>query len=372
MSDKFKEILRLETVKYLNTASILKLLSEYSTAEECRNLSEEELGRSGVSRAGIKNLRVSNFNDIIYDEQLEKMNDQNGVKLLTIFDDEYPDNLKNIYDPPLYLFYEGELSKKDDISIAIVGSRSLSGSGKFSVSRLSKELALSGFVIISGLAMGADTIAHIGALEVKKRTVAVLGSGIDSEVNVSSRNTRKRMIENSGAVFSPFLIGTQATTYTFPSRNRIISGMSLGVLIGEAKKDSGSLITANFALDQGKEVFAIPNEIYREKFVGGNNLIKTGQAKLVMGIEDIIDEMPERVKNMISPSAKSVENKIIEFSDEIEGMIYKKLIEKKMSVDELSEEIGIDTGMLIGKLFMLEMNKLIVREPNNFFSIARK
>lgn len=372
MSDIFKEILRLESVKCINSASIVRLLNNYSTAENCKNLSDEELQISGISKTGIRNLRAKDFNDNIYQEQLEKLNELQEVKMITIFDDLYPENLKYIYDPPLYLFYEGELSIQDDISIAVVGSRSLSRSGKYSVGKLSRDLAISGFVIVSGLAMGADTIAHMGALEVKKRTVAILGSGIDQDVNVSSRGTRRRMIENGGAVFSSFLIGTQATNYTFPARNRIISGMSLGVLIGEAKKDSGSLITANFALEQGKEVFAIPNEILNPKYEGGNNLIKTGQAKLIMGLQDILDEMPERIGNLISSSAKNIENKIAEFNDDLEEKIYKLLIENKMNVDELSEETGIDTGTIMGKLFMLEMNKLITREPNNNFSISRQ
>ncbi|MFO7810500.1 MAG: DNA-protecting protein DprA, partial [Candidatus Delongbacteria bacterium] len=252
------------------------------------------------------------------------------------------------------------------------GSRTLSSSGKYCIQRISRELATAGFVIVSGLAMGADTIAHCGALEAGKRTVAVLGSGIDVEVNVSSRFARRKIIEQEGAVMSPFLIGTSPTTYTFPARNRIISGMSLGVLVGEAKKGSGSLITADFGLEQGKEVFALPNEIYREKFEGSNNLIMTGQAKLVTGPNDIIEEMPERVLNMVSCAAEKVKNKIIEFNDEIEEKIYTSLIENSKSIDELSEETLLDTGTIMSKLFMLEMKKLISREANNIFSISRK
>lgn len=372
MSDMFREILRLQSVKQLNDASMIKLLSSYKTAEECIELSDDELQKFGISATGIKNLRRQSFDDSLYFSQMENLEKLPDISLTTIFDKDYPSNLVNIYDPPPYLFYEGVMSAKDEISIAIVGSRSLSSSGRYCVGRMARELALAGFVIVSGLAMGADTIAHIGALEVSKRTVAVLGSGIDINVNVSSRGTRKRMVGQGGAVVSPFLIGTQPTTYTFPARNRIISGMSLGVVVGEAKKDSGSLITANFALEQGREVFALPNEIFRERYEGGNNLIKTGQAKLVMSIEDIIDEMPERVKNLISPSAQSVEKRLVEFDDETEKQIYEMLVENSRSVDDLSEATGIDTGSLMGKLFMLEIKKLVMRETNNVFSIARK
>jgi DNA processing protein len=373
--EKLKEYFRLEQVKLLTDASIIRMLGKYDTAEECRELSDDELCIFGVSKSAIRNLRQGSFSDDKFNKQMDLLETFAGVvSIVTVFDDDYPENLKNIYDPPPLLYYEGTISAQDNISIAVVGSRSLSRSGIYTVNRLSRELSQAGFVIISGLAMGADTVAHIGALESGKRTVSVLGSGIDKEVNASSRRTRKRIVEEGGAVFSQFPIGTEATNYTFPARNRIISGLSLGVVIGEAKKDSGSLITANFALEQGKEVFAIPNEIYNLKYEGGNNLIKTGQAKLIMNVEDIIEEFPDRIKNRLAAGyIKSGEEKnVLTFSDETEEKIYNMLIEKKMNIDEISDQTGLDTGLLMGKLFMMEMNKLISREPNNYFSIARK
>ena len=371
-ADMFREILKLESVKYLTSASINKLLSLCNTAEECRALPDEELQVNGISVNGIQSLRKAVFDDSVYLDQMEMLNKFQDYGLVTVFDEGYPDNLKNIYDPPLYLFYEGVLSEKDDISVAVVGSRTVTKSGAQTIGRLSRELAEAGYVIVSGLAMGADTVAHKGALEAGKRTVAVLGSGIDCGVNLESRAVRRSIAESGGAVFSPFLIGTKPTTYTFPARNRVISGISLGVLIGEAKKDSGSLITANFALEQGREVFAIPNEIFRPKFEGGNNLIKTGQAKLVMCVDDIIDEMPDRVKNRTSDKVRAVEEKLISFTDDIEEKIFSLLVEDSRSIDELSDELGLDTGLLMSKLFMLEMNKFIVRGHNNIFSVARK
>ncbi len=370
--DRFREMLRLESVKFLTTASINKLLTEYQSAEECRDLTDETLQIFGLSGNAVVNLRNSIFDDSEYFNQMELLNKFQDFGLVTVFDEGYPANLKNIYDPPLYLFYEGILSNKDDISVAVVGSRSVTKSGRYTIDRLSRELARVGYVIVSGLAMGADTVAHTGALVSGKRTVAVLGSGIDCPVNVESRPVRKAIVEKGGAVFSPFLIGTKPTTYTFPARNRVISGISLGVVIGEAKKDSGSLITANFALEQGREVFAIPNEIYRTKFEGGNNLIKTGQAKLVMSVDDITDEMPERVRNLTSDSVRAVQEKRITFSDETEEAVYSALIDNSKNIDELSDELGIDTGMIMSRLFMLEMNKLVIREQNNVFSIAGK
>lgn len=372
MSEYFRDILRLSSVKQIGEGSVIKLLYRFGNSKDCRDANESDLSECGISPKAIRNLKEKEFDDGLYASQMRLLEKMPDVSITTILEDDYPPQLKNIYDPPPFLFYQGELSVEDEISVAVVGSRSLSRSGKYTVGRISRELALAGFVIISGLAMGADTIAHLGAIEVNKRTVAVLGSGIDIDVNVASRWARRKIVEKGGAVISPFLIGTDPTVYTFPARNRIISGMSLGVLVGEAKKESGSLITANFALEQGKEVFALPNEIYRDKFEGGNNLIKTGQAKLVMSVDDIIDEMPERVRNRISPSAKNIEKRIVDFDDESERLIFNLLIENSMSVDELSEVTGIGTGTLMGKLFLLEMKKLITREANNIFSIYRK
>ncbi|MBN2788679.1 MAG: DNA-processing protein DprA [Candidatus Delongbacteria bacterium] len=371
MSRKLREIFRLEKVKHLTPVSIKALLTYNETAEECKYLSDEELIKSGVSKSGRKNLRNIIFDDMVLDEQFEILEKHGKVKIITYFDDEYPKNLRNIFDPPLYLYFNGEPSEKDDISISIVGSRTLSRTGIQTIKKLSRELASEGFVIISGLAMGADTVAHIGAIEANGRTVAVLGSGLDKDVNVCSRSTRRKIIETGGAVISPFKLGVDGTVYTFPARNRIISGMSLGVVIGEAKMKSGSLITASFGLEQGREVFALPNLIYKEQFEGSNNLIKTGQAKLVMGVQDIIDEMPEYVQNLLSNSAKKVEDNIVQFGDKLEEKIYRSLIKNKMNIDELSERLALDTGTLMSKLLILELNGLILREPNNYFCINR-
>ena len=371
MQNKLKEIFRLESVKYVTPVSLKVLLTHNATAEECKHLSDEEFIKAGISKAGRNNLREINFDDQIYEEQLEAVEKLGNIKIVTYYDDVYPANLRNIFDPPLYLFYQGELSTKDDLSVAIVGSRTLSRTGIQTIKKISRELASAGLVIISGLAMGADTVAHIGAIEASKRTVAILGSGIDKEVNVCSRSTRRRIIETGGAVMSPFKIGIDGSIYTFPARNRVISGMSLGVIIGEAKTRSGSLITASFGLEQGREVFALPNLIYKEKFEGSNNLIKTGQAKLIMGMKDVIDEMPEHVQNLLSPVAKSVENNTIQFNDTTEEKIYKTLLKQKMNIDELSEGLNIDTGTLMSKLLLLELNELIIREPNNYFCINK-
>lgn len=371
MHKKLKEIFKLEEVKYLTTVSLKVLLNQYETAEECKYLSDDELFKAGISKEGRKNLRNIIFDDKVYDDQMEEVEKLGNVKVVTYYDDDYPKNLRNIFDPPLYLFYQGELSRKDDMSIAIVGSRTLSRTGIQTIKKLSRELASTGFVIVSGLAMGADTVAHIGAMEAKSRTVAILGSGIDKNVNVCSRSTRRKIIETDGAVLSPFRIGYEGTKYSFPARNRVISGISLGVIIGEAKLKSGSLITAAFGLEQGREVFALPNLIYKEKFEGSNNLIKTGSAKLIMGVKDVIDEMPEHIQNLLSPIAKKVEKNVIQFGDKMEEKVYKALLKNKMNIDELSEGLSIDTGTLMSKLLMLELNGFILREPNNYFCINK-
>ena len=317
--------------------------------------------------------------------------------MVTYFDSEYPQNLKNIYDPPLYLYYKGTLSKRDKYSIAVVGSREISNHGRSVTFKLANELAKKNYIVVSGLAYGVDTIAHRGALEAGQRTVAVLGSGIDKKVHTLSEKTRENIIANEGAVFSSFHIGSDATKTTFPVRNRIISGMSLGTLITEAKKRSGSLITARYAIEQNREVFSVPNQIDLIQFEGTNNLIKTGQAKLVMSVKDILNELPkvkldavpeqvidlfneENIVNKHSSSNSEDREYKTEtkrrkslLTDSIEKKIFDLFLssnKENLNIDYLSEQLKIATSTLLGKLLMLELKKIIVREPNNYFSLA--
>ncbi len=200
----------------------------------------------------------------------------------------YPGLLKEIYDPPQTLYVNGPLKVKEKYPLAVVGTRKVSLYGQKITRSLVKALAKAGFTIISGLALGVDGIAHQAALDVGGKTIAVLGSGLDIIYPSSHQQLAKNIIKSNGVIVSEYEPKTRPSKWTFPARNRIVAGMSLGTLVIEAPKKSGALITARFALEQGREVFAVPGSVYNENSAGCNLLIKMG-AKPVTKPEDILE-----------------------------------------------------------------------------------
>jgi DNA processing protein len=209
-----------------------------------------------------------------------------GIKIITYSDELYPAKLLNIYDRPAFLYVKGNLTK-DEINIAMVGSRQASTYGKYTTERISRELAIKGITIVSGLARGIDAAAHRGALTASGITIAVMGSGLDVIYPPENKKLYAEIVQ-SGAVISEYPLGTPPLASNFPARNRIISGMSYGVVVVEAGEKSGSLITARLALEQGREVFAVPGSIDSSSARGTNKLIKQG-AKLIENIDDILE-----------------------------------------------------------------------------------
>jgi len=211
------------------------------------------------------------------------------VKIITLEDKDYPFNLRNTAYPPPVVYVRGKIIPQDRIALAIVGSRRATPYGKKVAETLSQELAKCGFSIISGMARGIDTIAHQGALSAKGRTLAVLGCGVDRVYPLENARLRDQIIRE-GAVISEFPMSTPPLPKNFPIRNATISGLSLGVVVVEAAEDSGALITAHHALEQGREVFAVPGDITATTSHGTHSLIKQG-AKLIEGINDILEEL---------------------------------------------------------------------------------
>jgi len=228
----------------------------------------------------LNNIKLYNFeND---KKELEKYN----IKMCNIFDENYPYLLKNIYDPPIMFYYIGNLIKNDN-NIAIVGSRKFSDYGEKVAKDFSNYLS-NYFSIVSGFAYGIDSLAHEAAVLNKKRTIAVMGVGLDSYYPYSNKILAKEILDNNGLLISEFPLGTKPLKSNFPRRNRIISGISKGVLVIEANIKSGTFITANCALEQGRELFVIPGNIYSEYSIGTNELIKKG-ANLVTSPKDILE-----------------------------------------------------------------------------------
>ena len=229
---------------------------------------------------------MSNFNISVITSHMQTVNIKNK---------NYPELLKKIYEPPQVLYVNGQLKAKEKYPLAVVGTRKVSLYGKKITYSFVKALAQAGLTIISGLALGVDGIAHQAALDVGGRTIAVLGSGLDIIYPSSHQQLAQNIIESNGAIISEYEPKTRPSKWTFPARNRIVAGMSLGTLVIEAPKKSGALITARYALEQGREVFAIPGSIYNENSAGCNLLIKMG-AKPVTKPEDILESFNLELK----------------------------------------------------------------------------
>ncbi len=286
--------------------------------------------------------------------------EQNGVHVVTIHDRGYPERLKQIHDPPPLLFLKGELLAEDHQSIAIVGSRHCSEYGRTVAHQISQELALRGFTIISGLARGIDAAAHEGALKAGGRTLGILGCGVD--VAYPPEHDRlKETISRQGAIISEFSMGTAPEPKNFPKRNRIISGMSLGVIVVEASQQSGALITAACALEQGREVFAVPGPVGSKTSVGTHRLIKQG-AKLVESVEDVLEELQGSIGTSMlrvpvtSTSAGPVQSLHL---DPEEREIYHLLSHEPQHIDTLTVQARLSTSKIAGLLLQLELKGAI-------------
>lgn len=294
------------------------------------------------------------------------------IKTFSQQDKEYPTNLKYIYNPPGTLYVQGDIIPEDNIAIAIVGSRRATYYGLKNAQALSFALAAKGITIISGLARGVDSAAHRGALQAQGRTIAVLGSGLNRIYPRENKRLAEKISQN-GAVISEFPQDTSPHRQNFPRRNRIISGLSLGVVVVEAAEKSGALITANCALEQGREVFALPGKVDSFTSCGTHSLIKQG-AKLVESVEDIIEELEplkfcRPVPFRVAAQTKSEGKTMLEPNlPQEEKQVYSCLSSEPVHLDELVQKVGIPYGKLLTSLLKLEHRKLAKELPGKVFA----
>lgn len=285
--------------------------------------------------------------------------------VITYNDSVYPCELKYMADPPAVLYCRGKL-QLSDVHIAVVGSRRATEYGMSTARKLSRELASNGVTVVSGMARGIDSGAHKGALEAGGRTVAVLGCGIDTVYPSENAELMKNIIK-SGAVLSEYPPGTPPLAFNFPARNRIISGLSRAVTIIEANAKSGSLITADFALDQGKDVFAVPGNINSPNSVGTNMLIKDG-AKLITGAEDILNElnMSYCANNMLSKEKRKM--------DQILGSEEKSIAQRLQlgpaHIDTIARDCKLSVQLAGSVLVMLELSGFVEQLPGKYYKLA--
>jgi DNA processing protein len=331
-----------------------RLINRFGSPEDVFRAPEHELMRvDGARQATVKAIKsVDGWGRA--EEELAKV-EKAGAGIVLFPDEAYPSNLKNIHDPPPYLYVKGALLPEDKVAVAMVGSRMATSYGRQVTRRIARDLAARGITIISGGARGIDTESHRGALAGKGRTVAVLGCGIDV-IYPAENEELFRLIAGSGAVVTEYPMGTPPEPNNFPPRNRIISGMSIGVVVIEAADDSGSLITASYSLEQGREVYAVPGSVVSPTSRGTNSLIKKG-AKLVEGSQDILMDLFPALKGYLreldfdTSVAPSPDFKL----EPDEKALYECISLNPEHIDALVSKSGINASKALSLLLGLEM-----------------
>ena len=339
----------------------LKQLAEgFGDLESAWTASEGALRRAGLGKQPLANLLQVRA-QIDLDAEMEKVQ-QAGAWLLTPDDEAYPPHLREIADAPPVLYVRGTLSPADSRALAIVGTRKPTNYGRNATYKLAQHLAEQDITIISGMAQGIDAMAHLGALDGGGRTIAVLGSGIDVIYPAEHKKLAARIVDH-GALISEFHIGTPPEGRNFPRRNRIMSGLSLGVLVTEAPEKSGALITAGVAAEQGREVFAIPANIFNPKGRGANALIQDG-AKLVMRISDILNELNIAHTNV---QTRTTTQEIIP-ENETERLLLHHLSADPIHIDELIRLTALSAETVMSALTILELKGLAQNDGHMQYS----
>jgi len=342
---------------------IKRLLNYFGNLENAWKADELELMRAGLDENIIKEF-CSQRITINPDKELKKLK-PHGINVITILDENYPRLLKEIYDPPSILYVRGKILPEDEKALAIVGTRMPTPYGQQVTSHLANQISQAGLTIVSGLARGVDSLAHMAALQDKRRTIAVVGSGIEDQTIYPPSNRRlAQQISENGAVISEYPLGTPALKHHFPARNRIISGLALGTLVVEAKEKSGTQLTVRHALEQNREVFAIPGPIYSPTSAGPNNLIKMG-AKLVLGVNDILDEL--NLKNL----TEQIQVREIIPDNEEEAKILSLLSDEPIHIDKIVNDAKMDTAQVNATIVLMEMKGKIRNLGGMNYVIAR-
>lgn len=352
-------LIGLKYIPGLGAKTIQSLMQHFHSAEYLWHVSEKELRLYPKLSQSFIDSFLYHRSKLILEDVLERLIEK-GIGTTTILDDDYPVILRQIHDPPPVLFYLGQWGNGDDRGFGIVGSRKATVYGQKVAHRFGRELAEAGFVIVSGMARGVDSYAHRGCLEAGGRTIAVLGSGLDV---VYPRENRKlaEQITETGILLTEFVPGTAPLPHNFPARNRIIAGLSLGILVVEAGAKSGALITADFALEQGKDVFAVPGPITSPNSKGTHHLIKQG-AKLVDQVGDILEEYHVG-ESTFHPE---VQDTMLLLTPD-EQAVYDILDWSPRRVEELIEKTGWAPGKMQTVLTLLELHGLVEQLPGRQF-----
>jgi DNA processing protein len=357
-------LIALSLSPHVGPVTIRRLLRAFGSAREVFRARQADLfGVDGISQK--RSQWIAGFRD--WDGLMKTVEkaEADGTRLVFHGDAEYPAALEELgEDAPILLFVKGAIAEEDRFSVAMVGSRKSSDYGEAVTARISSKLAGVGMTVVSGMARGIDTAAHRGALKAGGRTIAVLGCGLDVVYPPENRGLMDR-IAASGAVISEFAPGTPPLKENFPRRNRLISGLSQGVMVVEAAPRSGSLITAKHALEQGKEVFAVPGNIISETSAGTNDLLKQG-AKLVTSAEDVLEELAPVLKGFIKSSVRATPPDLTEQ----EMSLCDLLSREPVHVDEISRQSGRQVSEVLATLLGLELKGAIRQMEGKRFLLA--
>jgi DNA processing protein len=354
-----------------------KLLERFGSAEAVYAATRAELNQLRVLPEAVDSIIARDLHQKA-EVEIQRIRDL-GADILVLDDGVYPTLLREIYDPPIVLYVKGDWSKcLDQPCVAIVGSRRCSTYGQNAALMLARDLAQRGVTIVSGFARGIDAAAHRGALEAGGRTIAVLGTGIDECYPRDHRKLGQDILEQGGAMVSQFPLGTPPVPENFPYRNRIISGLSLGVVVVEAAENSGSLITARLAIEQNREVWAVPGNITSRNSFGTNYLIKGAGAKLVQQWQDIAVELPPQIAAKLLPPPFGEKKKGKALADQLllvpanlsgaERTVLRLLsADDPAHIDALLDKTKLSISDLTAALLTLEMNELIRQLPGRCF-----
>lgn len=348
-------------VSGIGPAKVQRLIDFFGDLPTAWHAGAFELAQAGLDKRAVENL-VKARQTLDLDGEADKA--QRACDLILTWDDPaYPRRLKEIPQPPPVLYIKGTQTPEDDWALAVVGTRSASAYGKETARTLVTELARNKMTIVSGLARGIDAAAHVAALDAGGRTLAVMGSGIDT-IYPPEHSKLAGMIAEHGALISDYPPGTKPEATNFPARNRIISGLSLGVLFVEGDQVSGAMITCDFALEQDREVFAVPGNIFRRESRGPNKLIRESRAKLVTSVEDILEELN------LTMIAEKQEARSIVPSNETEAVLLKYLSADPVHVDDIRQQTGLPIAQVTSTLALMELKGLVVVEQNMMFRVA--
>ncbi len=338
------------------------LESHFGSLENAWSATPPGLKQAGLDRASVRH--IADYRPkISLDEEMEKL-ERFGVMVFTCHDPAYPGRLKEIYDYPPLIYLRGSLLAEDEWCLAVVGTRRSTVYGRQVAEEITADLARNNITVVSGLAKGIDSVAHLSALEAGGRTLAIFASGLDTVYPGENADLARRIMEN-GALISEYPLGTKPRADNFPRRNRIMSGISLGVLVVEAGESSGAMITANLAVEQNREVFAIPGSILSPVSKGTNQLIQDG-AKLVRSYRDILEELN------LTAVAQQIEMKVAIPPSDTETLLLEQLGAEPTHIDEVCRLSGLPAATVSSTLAMMELKGLVKQVGGMNYSLARE